>query len=231
MKKEPLVVCLTNSVAANFTANVLLAIGAKPAMMACPPEAEQLTALADALLINLGTVDPPQAEAMKAAIDAACAGSVPWVMDPVACHILDYRRALFNEFLEQSPAIVRGNHDEIDYLLKHSKIIEKSAAVLSTGETDYLYSQSAEPSLTISGGVAMLQRVTATGCAQGAVCAAFLGWGQTPLVAAQSASELMKKAGERAWTLATSPGGFQAALLDALYELAPRFLGAGCDFL
>ena len=39
MKQDPLVLCLTNSVAANFTANCLLAIGAKPAMVEDPSEA------------------------------------------------------------------------------------------------------------------------------------------------------------------------------------------------
>ena len=39
MRECPLVLCLTNTVAANFTANCLLAIGAKPAMIDEPCEA------------------------------------------------------------------------------------------------------------------------------------------------------------------------------------------------
>jgi len=61
--------------------------------------------------------------------------------------------------------------------------------------------------------------VTATGCAQGAICAAFLGRGLKPFAAAKAASELMKRAGERAWTKAQTPGSFQVALVDALWEL------------
>ena len=66
----------------------------------------------------------------------------------------------------------------------------------------------------------MLQAVTATGCAQGGICAAFLGQGQSSQDAAASASKLMKRAGEVAWKRAKTPGSFQVALVDALWELS-----------
>lgn len=66
----------------------------------------------------------------------------------------------------------------------------------------------------------MLRTVTATGCVQGAICAALLGRGLSPLAAAESASRLMKRAGEIAWEKAQVPGSFRVALIDALYELS-----------
>jgi len=71
----------------------------------------------------------------------------------------------------------------------------------------------------VRGGVPMLQNVTATGCVQGAICAAALAWGKMPSEAAIWASELMKRAGERAWARAKTPGSFKVALVDALWEL------------
>ena len=53
----PLVSCITNSVAANITANVLLAVGAAPAMVDITGEAGPFAAAASGLLIN-----PPAAE-------------------------------------------------------------------------------------------------------------------------------------------------------------------------
>ncbi len=53
----PLVHCMTNDVVQTFTANVLLAVGASPAMVIDPREAAQFAAIADALLINVGTLD------------------------------------------------------------------------------------------------------------------------------------------------------------------------------
>lgn len=224
MNKNPFVLCLTNTVAANFTANVLLAIGAKPAMIEEPSEAAELASSADAILINLGTVHSRQAEAMRMAVDAAAkpaARKVPWVLDPVACHLLSYRAKLTEELIAKHPALIRGNHAEIDFLRKNVPAIRKTT-VLSTGEVDRIYAADGADEKLVEGGVEMLQTVTATGCAQGAVCAAMLGKGLAPLDAAGSASRLMKRAGENAWSKAKTPGAFAAALIDALYELSDK---------
>ena len=214
MKQDPLVLCLTNSVAANFTANCLLAIGAKPAMVEEPSEAEELASVADALLVNLGTVTERQAEAMRRAIRVANEKGVPWVLDPVGVQLLSFRRQLALEFVGLHPAIVRGNHAEIDTLGPVDYV------TLATGAIDTIQQSNNPNNQTISGGVPMLQAVTATGCAQGGICAAFLGRGQSPQDAAVSASKLMKRAGEVAWKRAKTPGSFQVALVDALWELS-----------
>jgi len=236
MKKEPLVVCLTNTVAANFTANVLLAIGAKPAMVEEASEAAELAAVADAVLVNVGTLTPSQAEVMRAAVHACHTGTVPqnegtvpknrgtvpWVLDPVACQVLSYRRAFVTELLALKPTVIRGNRDEIDFLLGTVPHLMGTVPTLATGAED-LVRRGTEVVARVAGGVPMLQAVTATGCAQGAVCAAFLGRGQSPVDALLSASRLMKRAGEKAWETARRPGSFQMALLDALSELSETF--------
>ena len=213
MRECPFVLCLTNTVAANFTANCLLAIGAKPAMVEEPSEAAELAAVADAVLVNLGTVTERQAEAMRRAIKVANAKGVPWVLDPVGVRMLSFRRQLALEFVGLHPAIVRGNHVEIDALGP------VDCVTLATGAIDTIQQSNNPNNQTISGGVPMLQAVTATGCAQGGLCAAFLGRGQTPQEACLSASRMMKQAGEMAWTRAKEPGSFKVALVDALWEL------------
>ena len=233
MKSEPFVLCLTNKVAANFTANVLLAIGAKPAMVEEPSEAAELAAVADAILVNVGTLTPSQAEAIRAAVavatgpvptallgsvPTASAGSVPWVLDPVGVQALSYRRELVLELIQRKPTLIRGNHAEIEFLAGSVPNLKGSVPILSTGEVDRIWADGHEP-IEIAGGVAILQQVTATGCAQGAVCAAMLGRGLSPIDAAVKASKLMKMAGECAFAKAQSPGSFQIALIDALSEL------------
>ncbi len=52
----PLVHCMTNDVVQGFTANVLLACGASPAMIIDPVEAAQFSAIASGLLVNIGTL-------------------------------------------------------------------------------------------------------------------------------------------------------------------------------
>ena len=49
----PLVQCLTNVVVAQWTANVLLAVGASPSMVDNPEEAGPFAAVADGVLVNL----------------------------------------------------------------------------------------------------------------------------------------------------------------------------------
>lgn len=53
---NPLIVCYTNDVVKNFTANGLLSMGASPAMSEAPEEAEAFYKVAQALLINIGTL-------------------------------------------------------------------------------------------------------------------------------------------------------------------------------
>ena len=208
MKQDPLVLCLTNSVAANFTANCLLAVGAKPAMVSESCEAEELATAADAVLVNLGTVTVHQAEAMRRAVAAAKARSVPWVLDPVGVQLLTFRRELARELMALDPSVIRCNQAEADALG------ETDCVTLVTGEVDRV------GELEVRGGVPMMQSVTATGCAQGGLCAAFLGRGLSPEEAAISASRLMKRAGERAYEKVKTPGSFQVALIDALWELS-----------
>lgn len=217
MKEEPLVLCLTNTVAANFTANCLLAVGAKPAMIEDPSEAAELANLADAMLVNVGTVTAQQADVMRRAIAVCRAYRIPWVLDPVAVQTLAYRRDLVFEFLRKGPTLVRGNADEIHFLENTLQGFVGSVVTLATGAIDEVRRLGATHVEYVSGGVPILQSVTATGCAQGAICAVLLGRGLSADEAAFAASRLMKRAGERAFAQHETPGSFQAALIDALW--------------
>ena len=110
---SPLVHCMTNDVVQTFTANTLLALGASPAMVIETEEASQFAAIASALLINVGTLTQPRAQAMRAAVEQAKSSQTPWTLDPVAVGALDYRRHFCHELLSFKPAAIRGNASEI----------------------------------------------------------------------------------------------------------------------
>lgn len=112
-RHSPLVHCMTNDVVQTFTANVLLAIGASPAMVIDPDEASQFAAIADALLINVGTLTVERAAAMRAAAHSAQQAGKPWTLDPVAVGALTLRTEFCRELLALQPAAVRGNASEI----------------------------------------------------------------------------------------------------------------------
>ncbi len=88
--RAPRVHCITNSVAQQYTANMLLAAGAVPSMTISPEEIAAFVAGADALLVNLGTFDAERRAAIEVALGAVGQGGKPWVLDPV--------------FIERSPA-------------------------------------------------------------------------------------------------------------------------------
>lgn len=242
--KRPLVQCMTNVVASGFTANALLALGARPTMVEDMGEASQFTKVADSLLVNVGTVTKPQADAMRAAVSHANMGGKPWVLDPVGVGLLPLRTFTAKELMRRFPALIRGNASEINFLVNNevsaagvdaavtSDAVAQSAArlagvtravVLVTGETDYVAAEGA-PLVAIANGSPLMARVTGVGCAQGAIAAAFLGTlgGKVRWESTLAAALVVAIAGELAAAKAKGPGSFVPAFLDALDALKPE---------
>ena len=234
----PLVGCITNSVVTNFTANVLLALGAAPAMVDIIGEAGPFAATADGQLINVGTPTPEQRGAsMDAAVAARRAGT-PWVLDPVAVGTLVQRTALAHRLIAQRPTAVRGNASEIIALAGSGtggrgvetddvesaldaarSLAERFGPVVAvSGPVDAIVSS--DRVVRVGGGSAMLTRVTGGGCALGAVLAAFLAAGRAvgvdALEAVAAAHVVYSAAAEIAERSSSGPGSFQPAFLDAL---------------
>jgi hydroxyethylthiazole kinase len=240
-ERAPLVHCLTNLVVTNFTANVLLAIGAAPAMVVAREEVGEFAPIANALSVNLGTLDVPQSRAIRAAVDAARGAGRPWVLDPVAVGPLAFRTEFALDLLDAKPAVIRGNASEIislsggaasgrgvdstaatDAALDAAQILalKTHAVVAVTGETDYI--TDGRRTVALSNGTPLMTRVTGVGCALSATVAAFVGtasgsdeyWRAT--VAAIAYSTI---AGELAARDAALPGSFAVAYLDRLASL------------
>ncbi|SAL72819.1 hydroxyethylthioazole kinase [Caballeronia arvi] len=240
-ERAPLVHCLTNLVVTNFTANVLLAIGAAPAMVVAREEVAEFAPLANALSVNLGTLDVPQSRAIRAAVDAANGAGKPWVLDPVAVGPLAFRTEFAFDLLDAKPAAIRGNASEIislsggtasgrgvdstaatDAALDAAQVLalKTQAVVAVTGETDYV--TDGRRTIALSNGSPLMTRVTGVGCALSATVAAFVGtasgrdefWAAT--VAAIAYSTI---AGELAARDAGLPGSFAVAYLDRLASL------------
>ncbi len=236
--RHPLVHCLTNQVVKNFTANVLLALGAAPAMVEHADEAAEFAVMADALLVNLGTLDEPQMVAMLRAISAANQARKPWVLDPVAVGPLTVRTHFAYELLTQRPTLIRGNASEIIALAGQegrgrgvdsgdsaeaalatgrALAIQTGGAVLVTGPIDY--ATNGTETIACANGHPLMTRVTGVGCAQGALAAACAAVSDHPLAAAVAAATIMGIAGDLAARVSVRPGTFATALLDALDQL------------
>lgn len=81
--RRPLVHAITNYVTANDCANLLLACGASPVMADDPDDAPEITAHADGLVLNLGTLHRGTIPAMLACGRTAARRGLPVVLDPV----------------------------------------------------------------------------------------------------------------------------------------------------
>lgn len=236
----PLVHCMTNEVAQEFTANVLLAIGSSPAMIVASAEAGHFAKQADALLINVGTLYPKRDQAMQCAVKAACESGTPWVLDPVAVGVLAYRTHFCQQLLLKYPTAIRGNASEIialsgglatnrgvesadssDAALESAILLAQrtKAIVAVTGEVDYV--TDGKTTYAIEGGHILMTRVVATGCALSALVAAMLANTQSPLQATANACMVFSVAAKQAAATITcqGPGSFKIALLDALYHI------------
>lgn len=238
----PLTHCITNAVVTGFTANVLLAVGAAPAMVDIVGEAEMFAGVASGLLINLGTPTPEQRAAALEAVTGAAASGTPWVLDPVAVGALPVRTALAHRLREERPTAIRGNASEILALAGLSaggrgvdatdstdaaadaaaSLARRTGGVVAvSGPTDLI--TDGERVIRLANGHELLTRVTGGGCALGAVMAAFLGAAEAErfdaLTAVASATLVYTIAAEMAADRANGPGSFAVALLDALASL------------
>lgn len=201
LASAPLVQAITNTVVQQFSANVLLAAGAAPAMIDHEADAAQFAAIADALLVNLGTASNHQLLAADAAIGTATARGKPWVLDPVSVGVVDFRSIKIRQAAAAGPSAVRGNAseiaalaglgaggrgvdstDEVDAVLPAAVALAQATGgvVAVSGVRDAVVAvQGGQVRMArIKGGHALMPKVVGMGCSLGALVAAYLAAGR-----------------------------------------------------
>jgi hydroxyethylthiazole kinase len=229
--RSPRVHCITNGVAQNFTANVLLAAGGVPSMTVSAEEIGGFVASAQGLLVNLGTFDPERRAATLIAVEAAQRHKVPWVLDPVFVDRAPPRLAFARELIARGPRVVRLNRHEFEALAdaaaSHENVMafarDARTIVALSGPTDLI--ADGTRAVAIANGHALMAKITAMGCAGSALVAAFLAVEPDALRAAAAALLMFGVSGERAARQAQGPGSFAVAFLDELNRLdAPSLI-------
>lgn len=235
----PLIHNITNYVVMNTTANALLAIGASPVMAHAIEEVEEMTELAAALVINIGTLSQPWIAAMRKAAGRARQLRIPIVLDPVGAGATRFRTETARRLLEETPpTILRGNASEIRALAldeKGTKGVEsrldsteaREAAGILASRFGCVVSVSGAVDLITDGtfaahvanGHPLMTRVTGLGCTASALIGAFAAVNPNPYRAATHAMAVMGIAGEIAAERAEGPAGFQVHFIDALFKL------------
>ncbi|KAL6597719.1 hypothetical protein ACP70R_046524 [Stipagrostis hirtigluma subsp. patula] len=247
--RAPLVQCITNFVSMDLAANSLLAAGASPAMVHSIREVPEFTPRCDAVCVNVGTLSEDWLPSMRA---AASAGR-PWVLDPVAAAASGFRMEACLSLLALRPAVVRGNASEIIALADRSAAassrfkgadsshesvdaieaakalaLSTGAVVAVSGAVDFV--TDGKQVVGASNGVAMMQKITATGCAVTAVIAAFVAVEPSDaLVAAACALAIFGLAGEIGMESAKGPASLRMHLVDALHCLDEQTVTSGVN--
>lgn len=252
--KKPLIHNITNYVTVNDCANILLAIGASPIMADDLREAEDITSIASALVINIGTLNERTIESMIASGKKANELNIPVVLDPVGAGASSFRNETTKRILEEIKiSVLRGNMSEIKFIaglecetkgvdasesdLKSDsdegvRVAESLAkrfncTVAITGVCDIV--SDGEKSVTIENGTKMLSNVTGTGCMTTALVGGYLGACETKedlFIAAISGIVSMGICGEIAEEKSGNIGlgSFHMAIIDAVSNLDEEVL-------
>ncbi|MDD4637392.1 MAG: hydroxyethylthiazole kinase [Bacteroidales bacterium] len=238
-EKSPLIHNITNYVVMNNTANALLAIGASPVMAHSIDEVVEMTGIASALVLNIGTLDAEWVDSMVLAGKTASLKNIPVVFDPVGAGATSYRTKVCKRIIEEcKPSIIRGNASEIlalchantqtkgvdstassDSALDSAKALASltRSVVVISGPTDYI--TDGIQVNTVENGNSMMARVTGMGCTSTAVVGAFAAINKNILEAATHGMAVMSIAGEIAAFRSPGTGSLQVNFLDELYRL------------
>ncbi len=183
-QNPPLIHNITNVVAANFSANGLLAIGASPLMSAAMEEMHEVPRLSQALVINIGTLMSKEVDAMVLAGKTANEVGIPVVLDPVGVGATTFRKQTVAKLLKEVKfTAIRGNAGELATiaevnwqakgvdagsgeadLAQIAHIVAKTYQCIAmiSGATDYL--SDGEHHAQIHNGTPLFPKITASGC-------------------------------------------------------------------
>jgi hydroxyethylthiazole kinase len=246
-EKKPLVHNITNFVVMNYTANVLLAVGASPVMAHAPEEVEEMVSFAGALVLNIGTLTSEWIDSMIKAGKRANELKIPVIVDPVGSGATKFRTDSVRRLIDElSVKVIRGNASEVLSIVRkgsgargvdsvHGVDDASDAAIALAKETGVTLAITGEVDLVTDGqrtlrvynGHQMMPRVTGTGCAATAVIGAFLAVDNDSVIASATALAYFGLAGEMGAKTAQGPGSFMTASLDALYNIDEVVLNRG----
>ncbi|MCP4683510.1 MAG: hydroxyethylthiazole kinase [Desulfobacterales bacterium] len=239
-QRGPLIHNITNFVVMNSSANILLAIGASPVMAHCRAEVEEMTSLADALVLNIGTIQEDWLESMIWAAKTANSVGIPVILDPVGAGATRLRTRAVKEIMKKcSITVLRGNCSEIlslgssdiktkgvdtslslsDEIVDAAKqmAIENQCIIAISGEEDCVTDGTRV--FRVTNGQPIMSKVTGTGCGLTAVTAAFCAVEDKNLTRATAAAfGFYGLCGDLAIKTSDKPGSFYVAFLDHLYS-------------
>ena len=203
-----------------------------------------MAGIAQALVLNIGTLDPYWVESMRLALVAASKRGIPVVLDPVGGGATRYRNQSIELLLATAlPTVVRGNGSEIMSMADadvrtrgvdssagahealgaaQSLALRTQGVVCVSGRTDHVV-DSTRRWARLSNGHEWMTRITGVGCSASALVGAFCAVQPDAWRATAAAMALLGVAGEvaaeKVMARGCGVGSMQMALLDELQLL------------
>ena len=244
---KPLVHHITNLVVTNDTANVTLHMGALPVMAHAVEEMEEMTSIAGALILNIGTLSKHWIEAMFIAGKTANDKGIPIILDPVGAGATSFRTETCHRLMEElSISVIRGNLGEVSILaglggevkgvesvsaggnaedVAKTLAFKQNCTVSITGKEDVI--SNGTRTVLVDNGHQWLTTLTGTGCSSTTAVAAFSTVEKDPVTASACALMCYGLAAEIAAPQAKGPASFKVAFYDALYNLSAADIEKG----
>ena len=238
--KRPLVHHITNYVTVNDCANICLCAGGSPVMTDAIEDVSQMVALANAVVLNIGTLNSRTVESMLVAGKAANSAGIPVILDPVGIGATDYRTSVAMMILKKvKVSVIKGNMGEMGVLSGQGGDVrgvdsagtsaDPSAVVrdiakrwdcvaAASDKVDFV--SDGERVYRLSNGDDMLGTVSGTGCMLSSVIGCYTGALGASAESVVSAITAFNVAGETAAAKCDGPGSFKVSLMDSMHSLS-----------
>jgi hydroxyethylthiazole kinase len=238
--QRPLVHHITNWVTIFDCAQIVKSFGASPVMAHAPEEAADMTGIASALVLNIGTLTTELVESMKRSAQAANRKRIPVVLDVCGAGATPYRNQKSQELLAASTIdVIKGNASEIASIaglpaetkgvdtglvaadlaaVARDLAARRQCIVVVTGAEDLV--ASADRVVRVGNGHPIMANVVGTGCMAASTLGAFVAASPDRLADAVTAGLVCYEiAAERAAQHATGPVAFKQRLFDEAFAL------------
>jgi len=237
-KRKPLIHHITNYVTVYDCAQAVISCGALPVMADAVEECAEMTGYADALVLNIGTLNSLQINSMIESGKAANKKGIPVVLDPVGAGATKFRRDMVEKLLKEFRIdVIKGNAAEIalvagassqmkgvesignyDGISESAILAAKStgSVIVVTGKTDIV--TNGIDVYEISNGHETMGKIVGTGCMSASVIASHCAVEKNYALASAQALCVYGLAGEKASGKSNTPMIFKAHFMDALYE-------------
>jgi hydroxyethylthiazole kinase len=238
--KHPLVHHITNWVTIFDCAQIVKSFGASPVMAHAPEEVGDMTGIASALVLNIGTLTTEVVESMKLAAAAANRKGIPVVFDACGAGATAYRDRKSLEILDGAQiSVLKGNSSEIARIaglavetkgvdagqvagdlraIAKSLSARRACTVVITGAEDVVAGDG--KLFLVRNGHPMMANLVGTGCMATSVIGAFAGATPERLPEAAAAGlTCFEIAAELAVQKSDGPVAFRQQLFDCAFRL------------